>query len=301
MNITPFATDKPDPQALDVARWVHKKAGAYATYLFGSRARGDYRSDSDIDILLITPGEEDENWLDALEEEARQAQQEQHGMKTGIDMLSMTPEEFNRRRRLINNLAWTIAREGIPVMAPERLGYGSNRNDDEEDLNYQENSEQDSTEYTDETLEEIVDWHDVSDKLKDSTNYARDLTIDLEAGILEHKSDKTFGNTAQQALENGYKSLLAAHGLTYPTTGRDGHNLRILVDLVRNGLNWPLEQPVPGEEFQYLADFDGAQRYSHEHAPLDKQSIAYGVPEVVRELNQMIQGTWNQHHPTEGP
>ena len=60
-------------------------------------------------------------------------------MKTGIDVLSMTPEEFNRRRRLINNLAWTIAREGIPVMAPERLGYGSNRNDDEEDLNYQEN------------------------------------------------------------------------------------------------------------------------------------------------------------------
>ena len=301
MNITPFATAKPDPQALDVARWVHKKAGAYATYLFGSRARGDYRSDSDIDILLITPGEEDEDWLDALEEEARQAQQEQHGMKTGIDVLSMTPEEFNRRRRLINNLAWTIAREGIPVMAPERLGYGSNRNDDEEDLNYQENSEQDSTEYTDETLEEIVDWHDVSDKLKDSTNYARDLTIDLEAGILEHKSDKTFENTAQQALENGYKSLLAAHGLTYPTTGRDGHNLRILVGLVRNGLNWPLEQPVPGEEFQYLAAFGGAQRYSHEHAPLDKQSIAYGVPEVVRELNQMIQGTWNQHHLTEGP
>ena len=69
----------------------------------------------------------------------------------------MTPEEFNRRRRLINNLAWTIAREGIPVMASERLGYGSNRNDHEEDLNYQENSEQDSTEYTDETLEEIVD------------------------------------------------------------------------------------------------------------------------------------------------
>ena len=138
MNITPFATAKPDPQALDVARWVHKKAGAYATYLFGSRARGDYRSDSDIDILLITPGEEDENWLDALEEEARQAQQEQHGMKTGIDVLSMTPEEFNRRRRLINNLAWTIAREGILVMAPERLGYGSNRNDDEEDLNYAE-------------------------------------------------------------------------------------------------------------------------------------------------------------------
>ena len=59
-------------------------------------------------------------------------------MKTGIDVLSMTPEEFNRRRRLINNLAWTIAREGILVMAPERLGYGSNRNDDEEDLNYAE-------------------------------------------------------------------------------------------------------------------------------------------------------------------
>ena len=43
-----------DRLALEVAHQVHRSAGAKQTFLFGSRARGDHRPDSDIDVLVIT-------------------------------------------------------------------------------------------------------------------------------------------------------------------------------------------------------------------------------------------------------
>ena len=42
-----------DPNALLVTRRVQEAAQPAVTILFGSRARGDYRPDSDIDLLLI--------------------------------------------------------------------------------------------------------------------------------------------------------------------------------------------------------------------------------------------------------
>ena len=46
-------------------------------------------------------------------------------------------------------------------------------------------------------------------------------------------SDKSFGRVAQSGLENAYKAVLGSHGAEYPTSGRDGHNLRILVEQFR--------------------------------------------------------------------
>ena len=41
------------------------------TILFGSRARGDHRPDSDIDVLIIKKHSPTEEWLDDLRERAR--------------------------------------------------------------------------------------------------------------------------------------------------------------------------------------------------------------------------------------
>ena len=46
-----MTTPKVDQRALDIALHIHQIAGARQTFLFGSRGRGDHRSDSDIDLL----------------------------------------------------------------------------------------------------------------------------------------------------------------------------------------------------------------------------------------------------------
>ena len=55
-----------DRLALEVALQVHRSAGAKQTFLFGSRARGDHRPDSDIDVLVITAAAQPDGWLERL-------------------------------------------------------------------------------------------------------------------------------------------------------------------------------------------------------------------------------------------
>ena len=50
------------------------------------------------------------------------------------------------------------------------------------------------------------------------------------------------GRSGQTVLENAYKGVLGSHGWEYPTSGCDGHNLRILVDQMKASLKWPKEQ-----------------------------------------------------------
>ena len=52
--MTLAATSKADPKAVAVARAVYDAVRPESVILFGSRARGDYREDSDIDLLVIS-------------------------------------------------------------------------------------------------------------------------------------------------------------------------------------------------------------------------------------------------------
>ena len=230
--------DEPPATALAMAKWVHDRARAVRTYLFGSRARGDHHLASDIDILIVTDKLPEEKALDIIREEARQVQKETMPEASGVDVLAMTLLDFQRHRRLINNLAWTIDKEGIMAMGGETLNYGQCHEDDEdEDHNRSEpdHPQQDRPDnYPDESEIDRIDWEDVDLRRKDSTGCASDIELWREANILEGLSDKSFGHTAQQALENAYKALLGANGHSYPTGGNDGHNLRILLEKIRS-------------------------------------------------------------------
>ena len=294
---------EPQATALMTARWVHDRARAVKTYLFGSRARGDHHLDSDIDILIITDELPEEKQLDIIREEARQIQKETMPEASGVDVLAMTLEDFRKRRRLINNLAWTINKEGIMAMSQENLNYDRYHEDDEEeDYNNTEleDPQQDqSGNYPDETNRDKIDWEDVDLRRKDSTGYANDIELFSEANILEEQSDKSFGHVAQQALENAYKALLGANGKPYPTSGRDGHNLRILLEEIREYSLWSEDQEVPGQNYQYLTAFSASQIYSHEHMPLDKQAIARDIPDAVESLMAAVEETERQNQPAE--
>ncbi len=252
---------KADRRAIEVALEVHRMAEPEQTILFGSRARGDHRPDSDIDVLIIRKHSPTEEWLDDLRDRARKVQKASLPEACGIDVICMTVDEFAGRRHLRNNLANSIARQGAPILP-------------------QENTE---------PPEESIDWNDVDGKINDAVDAANALTSLAEAGILHSFPDKQFGRIAQNALENAYKAVLGAHGFEYPTSGGSGHNLRIITERIRQHQIIPDGAPMPGEEHRYLTEFGGAALYSHEHLPLDKESIARDVPQAVVELRALVE------------
>ena len=258
-----------DKRALAIARTIHESAESEQTFLFGSRARGDYRADSDVDVLIIKHAQPSEPWLEKLRYEARLEQRKQLPEASGVDVICMTPQEFRRRRALRNNLANHITKQGVSIAPGEWMGYGM------------------------EYHNESVDWDDVNGKLKDATDAANDITGIAETGMLERFSDKQFDRIAQNALENGYKAVLGAHGYEYPVSGRSGHDLTILTGLIRENLGISGNVPLPGEEHRYLTEFGGAMLYSHEHRPLDKEKIAQDIPQAVAALRVMAE----QAHP----
>ena len=254
---------KADQRAVEVAREIHRMAEPEQTILFGSRARGDHRPDSDIDVLIIKDPSPPEDWLEDLRDRARALQKARLPEASGIDVICMTAREFDARRHLRNNLANSIAKQGSPIMplTPEQA----------------------------EPPEESIDWDDVNGKLKDAIGAADLLETMANAGILANADDKQIGRIAQNALENAYKAVLGAHGHEYPTSGRDGHNLRIITGLIRQRRIIPDDAPMPGEEHRYLTEFGGAALYSHEHLPLDKEAIARDVPDAVAALRALVE------------
>ena len=181
---------KADQRALEVARAVHRIAESEQTILFGSRARGDHRPDSDIDVLIIKDPSPPEDWLEDLRDRARTLQKARLPEASGIDVICMTAREFDTRRHLRNNLANSIAKQGSPIMpqTPEQA----------------------------EPPEESIDWDDVNGKMKDATGAANGLVAIAGAGILANVSDKQIGRMALDALQDAYKSVLGAHGLRIP-------------------------------------------------------------------------------------
>ena len=148
--------------------------GAKQTFLFGSRARGDYRKNSDIDLLVIIENEPTEE----IHQGARRVQEELMPEASGINIISMSETEFLSRIHLRNNMANTIIKEGCPVMSDGNLKY--------------------HTEYGDEE----VDWDDVEKKINDAAGAASWIETILQAGILEAGDDNQFGQVAQNTLES---------------------------------------------------------------------------------------------------
>ncbi len=262
-----------DGQTLTVVRQIHELASASRTILFGSRARGDHYPHSDIDVLIIKDPAPTGQWLENLRDQARQIQKKRLPQASGIDVLCMTEAEFHRGSRLKNHLANSIAKQGLIIMPDEQRGPAHGE------------------------FEEQTDMQGVRQRLSDANDAAGDLKLWLDSGLADRMSDKGVGRAGQTALENVYKAVLGSHGFDYPTGGRDGHNLRLLVDCIRRDLKWPQGEPVPGEEHQYLTEFGGAALYADEHPALDRARIAADIPQAVETLTALVERVMRESTP----
>jgi predicted nucleotidyltransferase len=95
----------PDPLGEAVSR-LARALGARRIVLFGSRARGEARLDSDYDLAVIA--ESDLPWY----ERERQAYRALRGMGLPIEVVVLTSAEMARERDLPGSITQAIEREG---------------------------------------------------------------------------------------------------------------------------------------------------------------------------------------------
>ncbi len=118
--------------ALAIAQAVQDEMPGARVILFGSRARGDHRPNSDTDLLIIIP--DDTNRVDWQTQARWKAARERERLatQTGCDVSVMTKTEFETNRLAARHIAGRAAAYGVE-MSRERPDY---RHYDEEDEEY---------------------------------------------------------------------------------------------------------------------------------------------------------------------
>ena len=227
-----------DLNALAVGQAVLRDTSAETVILLGSRARGDYREDSDIDLLVVHAG-----WLDSeIRDKARCAAnakvEDLYGKWMPVDFIWFIPEEFEHRRRSINSVAAIATEEGVTMSGqPAEDEYGN----DEDYSN---------------------EWDITEQHCYHTRAHLRLLLLTIEdrgAGIM-------VGQQAHQALEHAMKALISAKGRRYP-------HYRNLEDLERDMRRVALEFNDPVESpLKALNDYSGRLKYDGPYAALGDRS-----------------------------
>ena len=189
-----------DDRARQVALAVQRSTGIETVLLFGSRARGDYGPDSDIDLLVVHP--EDPGVFNACRREARRASARLYGEDIPTDLVVMSPAEFATMQFGLNHVAAKAARDGVTPMG----------------FNYQPpagGGAPPSSLHRRESMEralhsrlQFTQMQILQRGLRTFQPGERDIEDPVELDVM-------FGRAAQGALEHGLKAVLAAHGVEY--------------------------------------------------------------------------------------
>ena len=194
----------PDRIGVEVAQAVQSAMTPDTVILFGSRARGDHRPNSDVDLLIIS----DAGPAAGRGLATRIAREyfRDNPPRLRVDVVTMSRKRFNYCRRAKNHVAAQAIRDGV-VMSDENLNLSSPGADGYPDS-----------------------WPDVKERLQAAYRHlgAFGREIDHPDGIQE-----IYGFHAQQAVENAIKAWLSAAGLEY----RAVHDLREVADQILSDPN----------------------------------------------------------------
>lgn len=109
----PRITKKPNVQAqIDrMVKRIIKKFHPEQIILFGSRARGDARPDSDVDLLVVMAVE------GSVREKRLEISLALPDLPVSVDVIVTTPENFAWRKEVVGTIEWPAAREGKVLYA----------------------------------------------------------------------------------------------------------------------------------------------------------------------------------------
>ena len=214
----------PDPKACAVARAVCDVVHPNTVILFGSRARGDFTPDSDIDLLIITDAQQiDRQEYMRTSEAARRKVQEVYGHSMGVDLVHLSENVFHDGRRARNHVAGQAVRDGVDIHGAKVI-YDN---------------------------PEPTNWPDIRQRIINAKRELRVLNVLVEADA----DQEAIGFHAQQALENALKGWISALDTDYKNT----HDLSDLSAIIRTH---PEENDTPaGEKLTWLTDYAVRYRY----------------------------------------
>ena len=187
----------PDPHALAAASFAQEIAGPNTVILFGSRATGKHRSESDMDVMLVC-----KTRLVAAEHDVSTALKryfEENPPALNVQLLAISEERFSYCRRAPNHVAGQAWRSGV-VMCPENIS-------DVQDLH---------DGYPD-------SWPDVKQRLLTAQRNLRSMATLAQ---YEPQDQASYGFHGQQAIENSLKAWMSAAELEY----RSVHDLQELAE-----------------------------------------------------------------------
>ena len=196
----------PDPKAVAVARTVLEKEEPDFAILFGSRARGDWREASDMDLMLVTPEKPDGETRQTASEAASITAAREYGHEMPVRIVWRTLEQYRHNRRYRNSLETEALRDGV-VMP---------RNGEEYNASH----------YEDEVTEYQHDWSAYNERLRHAEIHLAGFAKMEQTGY----TDIEMGQKAQTLMEHSMKALILAAGGNY----RKDHDIGNLLGGMRH-------------------------------------------------------------------
>jgi len=89
-----------------------------AVLLFGSRARGDFKADSDFDLAIVAA---DGSERRRIAMRAYESLAKVPGRSVGVDVVVLTPQLISTERDVVGSIARAVVREGVPVYGSATL------------------------------------------------------------------------------------------------------------------------------------------------------------------------------------
>ena len=236
----------PDPIALAAAAAAQRAVSPDTVILFGSRARGDHRPNSDLDLLVVCA--DDVVFPVARARKAVKAHFELNPPRLNADVVPIRKAKFDYCRRAKNHVAGQAIRDGI-IMSGERLEYNHSYDDGYPDS-----------------------WPDVKERLQAAYRHLGTFTREIEHRDGEQEM---YGFHAQQAIENAIKAWLSAADLDYRRVHDLAETAEILLNdpgesntlaaaqlrLLMDYTSYEKEDP-PGEVANWLSFYAVVYRYS---------------------------------------
>ena len=211
----------PDELGMAIAQAVQDEMPESIVILFGSRARGDHRADSDTDLLIIIPDNANRvDWQTQARWKAAR-ERERLGTRTGCDVSVMTKTEYERNRKANNHIAGQADAYGVNMR--ERNDYSYRSEEDEEDEDYIEGhdaeTEEEATaeriqaayaeEHTDGRATNYPDhWPETRVRIENALEWLDEVNERVENN---RPRQRLLGFAAQQSLENGLKAWLSSY------------------------------------------------------------------------------------------
>ncbi len=235
----------PDPKACAVARAVGEAVHPDRVILFGSRARGDFSPDSDIDLLIIGSGAVSAQAYQRTSAAAHRTVEKLYGDSISVDLVRMSERAFRDGRRARNHVAGQAVRDGLDANG-DKVSYDN---------------------------PEPSNWPDIRQRMANAERYLSDLEVLTEN---PRSSQELIGFTAQQALENALKGWISALDADY----RNTHDLTKLSAIVRQH---PAESATSaGERLAWLTEYAVRYRYAGAEVVMDDRfELLAAVRETV--------------------